>query len=135
MAHPNVVINGVTYNAVPEVDIPISGGGTAKFYDASNADASAANVLSGKKFIGASGEDTGTMSNNGSISGTISTKAQVVNIQPGYTSGGSVSIDSTEQSKIIAGNIKSGVSILGVSGSLTSPTITQDNTTKVLSIS
>ena len=135
MAHPNVVINGVTYNAVPEVDIPISGGGTAKFYDASNADASAGNVLSGKKFIGSSGEDTGTMSNNGSTGGTIATKGQTVNIPSGYTSGGSVSIDSTEQGKIVASNIKSGVTILGVSGSLTSPTITQDNTTKILSIS
>ena len=31
----NVIINGVTYQNVPEVDIPQSGGGTAKFYDAS----------------------------------------------------------------------------------------------------
>lgn len=29
----NVIINGVTYSNVPEVDIPKSGGGTAKFYD------------------------------------------------------------------------------------------------------
>ena len=135
MAHPNVIINSVTYNAVPEVDIPISGGGTAKFYDASQTDVSASNVLSGKKFVGSSGEDTGTMSNNGSTGGTITTKAQTVNIPSGYTSGGTVSIDSTEQGKIVAANIKSGVTILGVSGSLTTPTITQDNTTKVLSIS
>ena len=33
----NVIINGVTYNAVPEVDIPKSGGGTAKFTDTSDA--------------------------------------------------------------------------------------------------
>jgi len=33
----NVIINGVTYNNVPEVDIPISGGGTAEFYDTSDA--------------------------------------------------------------------------------------------------
>lgn len=36
---------------------------------------------------------------------------------------------------LVAGNIKSGVSIFGVSGSLTSATISQDSTTKVLSIS
>lgn len=36
MAHPSVVINGVTYPDCPEVDIPKSGGGTAKFYDGSN---------------------------------------------------------------------------------------------------
>lgn len=134
MAHPDVVINGVTYPAVPEVDIPKSGGGTAKFYDASQTDAAAGNVLSGKVFVGPNGEDTGTMANNGSVSGTISTKAGTVNIPSGYTSGGTVSIDATEQAKIIASNIKSGVTLLGVSGSLSAPTISQDASTKVLSI-
>ena len=33
----NVVINGVTYQNVPEVDIPKSGGGTAKFTDTADA--------------------------------------------------------------------------------------------------
>ena len=135
MAHPSVVINGVTYSNVPEVDIPVSGGGTAKFYDASQTDAADGNVLTGKKYVGASGESTGTMANNGSTSGTISTKAGTVNIPAGYTSGGTVQISSTEQAKIIASNIKSGVTLLGVSGSLSAPTISQDNTTKVLSIS
>ena len=134
MAHPDVVINGVTYPAVPEVDIPKSGGGTAKFYDASQTDAAAGNVLSGKVFVGPNGEDTGTMANNGSVSGTISTKAGTVTIQAGYTSGGTVQIDSTEQAKIIASNIKSGVTLLGVAGSLALPSISQDSTTKVLSI-
>jgi hypothetical protein len=36
MAH-NVIINGVTYQNVPEVDIPKSEGGTAKFMDTSDA--------------------------------------------------------------------------------------------------
>ena len=67
----NVVINGVTYQNVPEVDIPKSGGGTAKFYDTAGADAAAGNVLSGKKFFGSSGEDTGSMANNGATGGTI----------------------------------------------------------------
>lgn len=131
----NVVINGVTYSAVPEVDIPISGGGTAKFFDTSGADIAAGDVLSGKKGYGSSGEVSGSMANNGGTGGTISTKAGTVSIPAGYTSGGTVSIASAEQGKIIAGNIKSGVTILGVSGSLALPTISQDNTTKVLSIS
>lgn len=135
MAYPDVVINQITYSAVPEVDIPQSGGGTAKFYSAANADVVAANVLSGKKFVGASGEDTGSMTNNGSTSGTITTKAQTVTVPAGYTSGGSVSIDATEQAKIIAANIKQGVTILGQAGSLALPTISQDGVTKVLSIS
>lgn len=135
MAHPSVVINGVTYQNCPEVDIPKSGSGTAKFYDASEADAVAGNVLTGKVFIGPNGQDTGSMANNGSTSGTISTKAGTITIPAGYTSGGTVGISSTEQAKIIAGNIKSGVTILGQAGSLSLPTISQDGTTHILSIS
>lgn len=135
MAHPDVVINGVTYQACPEVDIPKSGGGTAKFFDASQTDVAASHVLSGKKFVGTAGEDTGSMTNNGATGGTISTKAGTVNIPAGYTSGGTVAISSTEQAKIIASNIKSGVTLLGVAGSLSLPSISQDSTTKILSIS
>ena len=131
----NVNINGVTYQNVPEVDIPKNGGGTAKFYDTAGADATAANILSGKKAFGPSGEIEGSMANNGSTSGTISTKAGTVTIPAGYTTGGTVAISSSEQAKVIASNIKSGVTLLGVAGSLTLPTISQDSTTKVLSIS
>ena len=135
MAHPSVVINNVTYANCPEVDIPKSGGGTAKFYDASETDVSAANVLSGKKFVGASGEDTGSMANNGSTSGEISTKAGTVMIPSGYTSGGTVSIASSAVSDCVASNILNGKTILGVQGVLSMPSISQDSTTKVLSIS
>lgn len=131
----NVIINGVTYQNVPEVDIPKNGGGTAKFYDTADASAAAANILTGKKAYGASGAIDGSMANNGSTSGTISTKAGTVTVPAGYTTGGTVSISSTEQAKIIASNIKSGVTILGQAGSLTLPTISQDSTTKILSIS
>ena len=131
----NVVINGVTYQNVPEVDIPKSGSGTAKFYDTSGADASGADILTGKTAFNASGSVSGSMANNGSTSGIISTKAGTVSIPAGYTTGGTVSISSTEQSKIIASNIKSGVTLLGVAGSLALPSISQDSTTKILSIS
>lgn len=164
----NVVINGVTYSNVPEVDIPISGGGTAEFYDTTDADAGTGDVLSGKTYY-KSGKKTGQMANNGDTSGTISTKAGTVTIPSGYTSGGTVGISSTEQNKIIAGNIKSGVTILGqagsstvvdtaistdaagaghivngkkayvngslVTGNYTAPSISQNSTTKVLTIS
>ena len=56
------------------------------------------------------------MPNRGQVAGTISTLTPYT-IQNGYHDGsGTVSIDSTEAAKIIAGNIKSGVSILGVTG-------------------
>ena len=131
----NVIINGVTYQNVPEVDIPKSGSGTAKFYDTASADITSADVLTGKTGFGSGGSVSGSMANNGSTSGTISTKAGTVTIPQGYTSGGTVSISSTEQNKIIASNIKSGVTLLGVAGSLALPTISQDSTTKILSIS
>ncbi len=131
----NVTINGVTYQSVPEVDIPKSGGGTAKFYDTAGANATAADILTGKSAYGPSGEVQGSMASNGSTSGTISTKAGTVTIPAGYTTGGTVSISSTEQAKVIASNIKSGVTLLGVAGSLALPTISQDSSTKVLSIS
>ncbi len=135
MAHPTVVINSVTYQNVPSVQIPKSGSGTATFYDATDADAVAANVLSGKKFIGSSGEDTGSMTNNGSTSGEISTKAGTVTIPAGYTSGGTVSIKASAVTDCVAGNILNGKTILGVSGSLAMVSVSQDSTTKVLSIS
>lgn len=131
----NVTINGVTYNDVPEVDIPKSGGGTAKFFDTAGADIVAGDVLNGKIGYGSSGSVTGNMANNGGTGGTISTKAGTVTIPAGYTSGGMVEISSAEQAKIIASNIKSGVTLLGVAGSLALPSISQDSGTKVLSIS
>ena len=129
----NVVINGVTYAEVPEVDIPKSGGGTAKFYDTASADAQAANILVSKKAYGASGEITGTMPNNGATGGTISTKAGTVAIPAGYTTGGTVNLSGVDD--CVAGNILTGKAILGVAGSLSMPTISQESTTKVLSIS
>ena len=131
----NVVINSVTYSNVPEVDIPKSGGGTAKFYDTSAADISAGDVLTSKTAFGASGSVSGSMANNGSTSGSISTKAGTVTIPAGYTTGGTVSIASAAVSDCVAGNILTGKTILGVSGSLAMPNISQDGTTKVLSIS
>lgn len=131
----NVRINGVTYDNCPEVDIPKASGGTAKFFDTADATATAANILSGKKAYNAAGAVDGSMANNGATGGTITTKAGSVTIPAGWTSGGTVSISSDEQAKIVAGNIRQGVSILGQAGSLSLPTITQDNTTKILSIS
>lgn len=129
----NVVINSVTYQSVPEVDIPKSGGGTAKFYDTTSADAAQGDILNGKKAFGSSGEITGSMTNNGATGGTIGTKAGTYTIPAGYTSGGVVSLSNVSdcQSQFIL----SGKSILGVNGSLAMPSISQDSTTHVLSIS
>ena len=131
----NVIINGVTYQNVPEVNIPKATSGTAKFYDTADADITSADVLTGKTGFGASGAVQGSIPVNGATGGTISTKAGTVTIPAGHTTGGTVSISAAEQAKIIASNIKSGVTILGQAGSLALPSISQDSTTKVLSIS
>jgi hypothetical protein len=129
----NVIINGVTYQNVPEVDIPKSGGGTAKFFDTASADIASGDVLTGKTGFGASGPVQGSMTNNGSTSGTIGTKSGTVTIPAGYTTGGTISL--TNVTDCVAGNILNGKSILGVSGTLSMPTISQNSTTKILSIS
>lgn len=131
----NVVINSVTYSNVPEVDIPKSGGGTAKFYDTSGANAAAGDLLTGKTAFGASGSVSGSMANNGSTSGEIDTKAGTVTIPAGYTSGGTVSLKASAVTDLTAANILSGKTILGVAGSLAMVSVSQDGTTKVLSIS
>lgn len=129
----NVIINGVTYQNVPEVNIPKAGGGTAKFYDTAGASAEAADVLAGKIVYGADGSVVGTMPNNGSTGGTIGTKAGTINIPAGYTTGGTVSL--TNVGDLLPANLLAGKSVLGIEGGLTLPVISQDATTKVLSIS
>lgn len=131
----NVVINGVTYQNCPEVDIPKSGGGTAKFFDTASADAAAGDILTGKTAYGANGSVSGSMANNGSTGGTISTKGGSVTIPAGYTSGGSVSLASSAVSDLVAGNILRNKTILGVAGTLDMVSVSQDGTTKILSIS
>lgn len=87
--------------------------------DSSTATATAAEVLSGKTFAKGGQIITGMMKNNGSVSGTISAKAGQYTVPQGYHDGsGKVSIDSTEQAKIIPENIRQGVSVLGVVGTM-----------------
>lgn len=96
-------------------------------YDSNTTDANAtaAEILSGKTAYVNKNKITGEMTNNGAVSGTISTKAGTYTVPAGYHSGlGSVAIDSTEQSKIIAGNIKSGITILGVQGTYSGEAVT-----------
>ena len=215
----NVVINGVTYQNVPEVDIPKSGGGTAKFMDTSDATlVSGDEMLDGVTAYSGGTKITGTITAKTSsdltasgatvtapagyyataasksvasgsatapatISGTSATVSTGTNtltlsktvsvtpsVTPGYVSAGtagnsSVSLTASVTTKgattytpttsnqtiasgtyltgtqtisgdpnLVAGNIVSGVTIFGVTGNVSLPSITQDSTTKVLSI-
>lgn len=220
MANPNVVINGVTYNGVPQVNIPKSGSGTAQFdYTGDATLNSGGQMLNGVTAFAGGVKYTGTIaSKSGSdltasgdtvsvpagfyasatskavaggsatapstISGTSATVStgsntltltKSVSVTPvvsaGYVASGtagnaSVSLTASVTTKaaatytpttsnqsiaagtyltgaqtiqgdgnLLASNIKSGVSIFGVAGSLTSATVSQDGTTKVLTIS
>lgn len=94
--------------------------GTCEF-DANTQDATAteAEILAGKTAYNKGNKITGAMKNNGAVSGKISTKEGKYTVPQGYHDGsGTVQIDSTEQAKIIASNIRQGVTILGVAGSM-----------------
>ena len=87
--------------------------------DTSNDTLAVSEALIGKTFHARGTAYTGTMPNNGAVSGTISTKAQQYTVPQGYHDGsGTVQIASTEQAKIISENIREGITILGVEGSM-----------------
>lgn len=78
-----------------------------------------AEILSGKTAYARGTKLTGTMPNNAAVSLTISNVSDEVAIAQGYHDGsGKVKILSTEAAKIIASNIKQGITILGVTGTL-----------------
>lgn len=217
----DVVIRGTVYQDVPEVDIPLQGGGTAKFFDVSDATLDAAGEMlngvtayggDGTKYTGnietksgsdlsASGAtvtvpagyyenqatksvDAGSSTAPATISGTsasVSTGTNTLTLSktvsvtptvvPGYVAAGtagnaSVSLTASVTTKaaatitpgtssqeiaagtyltgkqtisgdanLVAGNIVAGKSIFGVAGSAQIPSIAQDSTTKILSIS
>lgn len=116
------ILSGVT--AHDKSGAPITGSCT---YDSDTSDdtAAVAEILSGKTAHARGTQLEGTMPNRGGVTGTISTVAGTYSVQQGYHDGsGTVKIDTTEQSKIIAGNIKSGVQILGVTGTYSGEAIT-----------
>lgn len=96
------------------------GTGTCTFdADTKDATAVAAEILIGKTAYKNGSELTGTMPNRGAVSGSIDTKAGKYTVPQGYHDGsGFVEIASTEQAKLIPDNIRAGVTVLGVVGTM-----------------
>lgn len=77
-------------------------------------------VLSGNTFHNAAGAlQTGTMPNIGAQTSTLSTRDSAVAIQAGYHDGsGSIGLGSTDKAALISSNIREGVTILGIVGTM-----------------
>lgn len=87
--------------------------------DSSDATAAVAEILKGKTAYARGTKLTGTMPDNGAVDGQITTVAEKYTVPTGFRDGsGTVQIDATEQAKIIAKNIREGITILGVKGTM-----------------
>lgn len=110
------VLDGYTFhgkNGAPGV------GACSYDSDTSEDTAAVGEILLGKTAHARGAKLTGTMPNNGAVSGKITTKAGAYTVPQGYHDGsGSVTIDATEQAKLVPANIREGVTILGVKGTM-----------------
>ena len=110
------VLDGFTFH--DKSGAPVTGTCT---YDSDTSDDTAAvgEILSGKTAHARGALLTGTMPNNGAQMGSINTKEQEVIIAQGYHDGsGKVSISADEQAKLVPNNIREGITILGIEGTM-----------------
>ena len=110
------VLTGVTFH------LPSGATGTgscAYDVDSSSCTAVVAEVLATKTFAKGGSILTGTMTNRGAVTGTISDKSTPYTIPQGYHDGsGTVSIDSASALALIPENIRENIEILGITGTM-----------------
>lgn len=128
------VLSGYTFH--DKTGTPVTGTNTFDA-DTSGDTAAVGEILSGKTAHARGTLLTGTMPNNGGVEGEIDDVDEPYHIPQGYHDGsGTVGVDSANKAKIIPGNIKSGIEILGITGTYsgesaevqsksTTPTFTQ----------
>lgn len=97
----------------------IGTGSCAYDVDSSDCTAAVAEVLATKTFAKGGSVLTGTMPNRGAVTGTISDKSTPYTIPQGYHDGsGTVGIDSSSATALVPNNVREGVEILGVTGTM-----------------
>ena len=113
---PNTLLTGTTAHDKSGAQIT----GTCTYdSDTSDATVAVAEILKDKTAYARGAKIVGTMPNNGAKNYTISDLNDQTISLGFYDGSGKISIDSAEKAKIIPANIKNGVSILGVQGTMT----------------
>lgn len=113
---PNTLLTGTTAHDKSGAQIT----GTCSYdSDTSDATVAVAEILKDKTAYARGAKIVGTMPNNGAKNYTISNLNDQTISLGFYDGSGKISIDSAEKAKIIPANIKNGVSILGVQGTMT----------------
>lgn len=118
-----VKINGQTYADVKAIEIPLASDPSkvVTYPDTSDANAVAESIKDGDSGYVNGKKVVGTMPVHGAGGGVISTKDGTVSIPKGHYDGtGKVAISDTEKAKLIASNIRKGVTVLGVEGGMSS---------------
>lgn len=113
---PNTLLTGTTAHDKTGAQIT----GTCTYdSDTSDATVAVAEILKDKTAYARGAKIVGTMPNNGAKNYTISNLNDQTISLGFYDGSGKISLDSAEKAKIIPANIKNGVSILGVQGTMT----------------
>lgn len=142
----NVIINGITYNDLPFMSSPkADGNGDAVFWDISDTTLDSAGKLrNGVKAYGADGTPyTGNMTEKAAASYNPSSSNQTISANQ-YLEGAQT-INAVTTTNLIAANIANGVTVkvgcsadddcvMSVTGTLSTPTVTQDPITHGLYI-